>query len=108
MPKKRTSSKSRSTCNRNQKRNPLTGRCILKNGPTARLLSQGRLSYTVKRSLAKWHRRLSNKHRTSAKGRKAPGVSATLFASGTVRRGLNRKDWKVKRASNGVKRWVPA
>jgi hypothetical protein len=41
-------------------------------------------------------------------GRKAPGSSATLYGAGTMRKGLNGKMWVVRKASNGVKRWVPS
>jgi len=46
------------------------------------------------------------KRYTKRGGRKSPGVSATLFKVGSRKRGLDRKMWKVKKASNGVKRWV--
>jgi hypothetical protein len=42
---------------------------------------------------------------TSGGGRKSPGVSATLYPIGTVRKGLDGNKWKIKKASNGVKRW---
>ena len=38
--------------------------------------------------------------------RKAPKVSAKTYSVGTLRRGLNKKMWMVKKTSNGVKRWV--
>lgn len=41
-------------------------------------------------------------------GRPSPGVSATLFAPGTVRRGNNGAWWMIRTASNGTQRWVPA
>jgi hypothetical protein len=41
-------------------------------------------------------------------GRKAPGASATLYGVGTLRKGMNGKMWVVRKASNGVKRWVPS
>lgn len=43
---------------------------------------------------------------TSGGGRKSPGVSATLYPIGTVRKGLDGNKWKIKKASNGVKRWA--
>ena len=39
-------------------------------------------------------------------GRKSPSISATSLAVGIIRRGNNGKMWKVKKMSNGVKRWV--
>lgn len=39
-------------------------------------------------------------------GRKSPGVSATNFKVGTVKRGLDKNLWVVKKSSNGVKRWI--
>ena len=41
-------------------------------------------------------------------GRPSPGLSATLFAPGTVRRGNDGALWAVRRAVNGTQRWVPA
>jgi hypothetical protein len=38
--------------------------------------------------------------------RKSPRVSATSVPVGTVRSGVDGNSWKVKKASNGVKRWV--
>jgi hypothetical protein len=42
---------------------------------------------------------------TSEGGRKSPGESATKFAVGTVKKGLDGNMWIIKKASNGVKRW---
>jgi hypothetical protein len=39
-------------------------------------------------------------------GRKSPGVSATNFRIGTVKRGLDKNLWVVRKTSNGVKRWI--
>jgi hypothetical protein len=40
--------------------------------------------------------------------RPSPGVSATLFAPGAVRRGNDGALWTVRRAVNGTHRWVRA
>ena len=47
-----------------------------------------------------------NKSKYTAKaGRKSPGVSATLFPVGTIKRGLDKKMWVIVQTSKGVKRW---
>jgi len=42
---------------------------------------------------------------TKSGGRKSPGVSATKFPVGTIKKGLDGKNWVIKVASNGVQRW---
>jgi hypothetical protein len=42
---------------------------------------------------------------TSAGGRKSPGVSATKFSVGTVKTGLDGKNWVIVKTATGVKRW---
>jgi len=42
---------------------------------------------------------------TSKSGRKSPGVSATLFPVGTIKKGLDKKNWVIVQTSKGVKRW---
>jgi len=39
-------------------------------------------------------------------GRKSPGVSATNFKVGTVKRGLDKNLWVVRKSKSGVKRWI--
>ena len=43
---------------------------------------------------------------TPGGGRKSPGVSATKFPIGTVKKGLDGNNWVIKQASNRTKRWV--
>ena len=43
---------------------------------------------------------------TSAGGRKSPSESATKFSVGTIKTGLDGGNWVIKKASNGIKRWV--
>ena len=38
--------------------------------------------------------------------RKSPEESATLFPVGKVKTGNDGNRWVVKKASNGVKRWI--
>jgi len=48
----------------------------------------------------------SKKSKYTAKaGRKSPGVSATLFPVGTVKKGLDKNMWVIVQTSKGVKRW---
>jgi len=42
---------------------------------------------------------------TPAAGRKSPGVSATKFPVGTVKKGHDNNNWVVVKTSAGVKRW---
>jgi hypothetical protein len=42
---------------------------------------------------------------TKSGGRKSSGVSATKFPVGTVKKGLDGKNWVIKVASNGIQRW---
>ena len=38
--------------------------------------------------------------------RKGPTASATAFSVGTKKKGNDGNMWVVKKASNGVKRWI--
>jgi hypothetical protein len=42
---------------------------------------------------------------TSAGGRKSPGESATKFSVGTVKTGLDGKNWVIVKTATGFKRW---
>jgi len=42
---------------------------------------------------------------TSAGGRKSPGESATKFSVGTIKTGLDGKNWVIVKTATGVKRW---
>ena len=46
------------------------------------------------------------KKKKITKTRKSPKRSATLFKVGTVRKGMDKKRWIVKKTRTGVKRWV--
>jgi hypothetical protein len=47
----------------------------------------------------------TRKKYTSAGGRKSPGLSATKFLVGTVKTGLDGKNWVIVKTARGVKRW---
>lgn len=89
---KRRSTTTRKKCKSGYVLNRSTKRCVFKTGRVGRSLNK---------------HRASKKRATYRSGRPSPQQSATLFAIGSKRHGLNGKLWKVKKASNGVKRWVP-
>ena len=50
----------------------------------------------------------TKKSRTQNKSsRPSPSESAGLFGEGVIKRGNNGQNWVIKKASNGIQRWVP-
>jgi len=52
------------------------------------------------------HRRTVGGSKRVSSTRKSPEESATLFSVGTVKTGNDGNKWVIKKASNGVKRWI--
>lgn len=88
--KKRSRSSKTRHCRSGYVKSKSTGRCVFATGRSGRKLSKKRAS-----------KKLSH-HR---QGRPSPNVSAKDFRVGTVRRGLDRKQWVV-RAAGKSQRWV--
>jgi hypothetical protein len=62
-------------------------------------------SEKVKKKATRRRKAKGGSKRVSTK-RKSPEQSATLYKIGTVKKGNDGNRWVVKKASNGVKRWV--
>lgn len=45
--------------------------------------------------------------KTKKRSRPSPSESAGLFGEGVIKRGNNGQHWVIKKASNGIQRWVP-
>jgi hypothetical protein len=78
---------------------------------TLRLLKKSKTRKTSKKSkkskkvTTRRRRTVGGSKRVSTK-RKSPEESATLFPVGKVKTGNDGNRWVVKKASNGVKRWI--
>jgi hypothetical protein len=59
-----------------------------------------------KKKVVTRHRRTVGGSKRVSETRKSPEESATLFSVGTVKTGNDGNKWVIKKASNGVKRWV--
>jgi hypothetical protein len=60
----------------------------------------------AKKKVVTRHRRTVGGSKRVSVTRKSPEQSATLYKVGTVRTGNDSNRWVIKKASNGVKRWV--
>lgn len=72
---------------------------------TLRLLKTSKKSKKSKKVTTRRRRTVGGSKRVSTK-RKSPEESATLFPVGKVKTGNDGNRWVVKKASNGVKRWI--
>ena len=67
---------------------------------------RGRANYQkcMSRALCSFGKK--KKYSTKSCVRKSPGSPAANFKIGTVKRGLDKNLWVVRKTSNGVKRWI--